>query len=111
MKNCSVTPDTKSGIDELASPRVTIDRSASVLRRRAANIPAAMATGIVITRPRAASLAERQKAGHSRSVTGTPNWYESPQSNVIALFSTRPYCCEERVVGADLLVHRVDRLL
>ncbi len=92
MKYCSVTPDTKSGIDELARPSVTIDRSAIVLRRRAANMPAAMAIGMVITRPRAASLAERQNAGHSRSVTGTPDWNESPQSNVTALFSRRPYC-------------------
>ena len=78
MKYCSVTPDTKSGIDELARPSVTIERSAIVLRRRAANIPAAMAIGIVITRPNAASLAERQNAGHSRSVTGTPTGTSRP---------------------------------
>ena len=73
-----MTPDTNSGIDELATPSVTIERSASVLRRRAAKKPAAMASGIVITRAKTTSLAERPSAGHSRSDTGTLNWYDSP---------------------------------
>ena len=70
---------------------MTIDRSAKVLRRRAANMPAAMASGMVITRARAASLADRPSAGQSSSVTGTRYWKDSPQSNVTTFFSSRPY--------------------
>ena len=51
MTYCSVTPDTNSGIDELATPSVTMLRSVNVLRRRAASIPAMIATGTVRTRP------------------------------------------------------------
>ena len=73
--------------------------------------PAAMAIGIVSTRPRAASLADRPSAGHSRSVTGTLVLERVAPVERDRALQQPPVLLEQRVVGAELLVQGVDRLL
>src|SRR5438045_5904 len=53
---------TNSGIDELASPLMTMPRSAALSLRRAAYAPAKIAMGMVSMSARRASLAERYNA-------------------------------------------------
>ena len=73
---------TNSGIDDEVTPSSTIARSTGLSRRRAAYRPAAMASGIVISRARPASLAERPIASSSCGRTGWPVTNESPKSSV-----------------------------
>ncbi len=73
-----MTHDTNSGIDELARPSVTTDRSAILPCRRAAKMPAMMLSGIVSTSAYASSFIERQNASPITSDTGLFCAYESP---------------------------------
>ena len=103
MRYCRVTPETKSGIDELASPSVTIDRSASVLRRRAANMPAAMANGTV----RRGRGDELRRAAEGRQQQVADRAAELVRVAVVErdrALEQPAVLVEQRVVGADLLV-------
>ena len=71
-----------SGIDDEVTPSSTIARSTFRSRRRAAYSPAAMAVGIVMTRARPASFAERPAAARIWGSTGCPDTNDSPKSRV-----------------------------
>lgn len=60
---------TNSGIDDVASPLITMNRSSLLSRLRAAATPANIANGTVMTSANAASLAERSRGPVSTSVT------------------------------------------
>ena len=71
-----------SGIDDEVTPSSTIARSTFRSRRRAAYNPAAIAVGIVMSRARPASLAERPAAARIWGSTGWPDTNDSPKSRV-----------------------------
>ena len=60
--------------------------------RRAAKMPAAMASGMVMISARMASFADRKNACPITEVTGLLCWNESPKSNVTVFLSSRTYC-------------------
>ena len=101
-----------SGIDDEVTPSSTIARSALPSRRRAAYSPAAMLIGIVMSRARPASLAERPAAaedlGQDR-LAGHERFAEVERDD--ALRSTRRSGSMQRPVGAEPLVEGVDALL
>ncbi len=73
-----IVPVTNSGIDDDVTPSRTMARSLGRSRRRAAYSPAMMASGIVSSRARPASLAERPIAAANVGSTGWPVTYELP---------------------------------
>ena len=89
----SSAPVTNSGIDEVARPTMTMPRSISVSRFRAAMTPAMIASGAVISIARPASFDERNSAGARRPFHTSVRWFlhECPKSRVTKPFSTRQY--------------------